>query len=71
MQRQTTVTAFTFQVSSYVCIPSSCLLCLAHVCIVGFTLTVVNDFCGYLSQFSTNCLEIVKALFSSDAAPTF
>ena len=34
--------------------------------IVGFTLTVVNDLCWFLSQFSTNCHEILQVLFSSD-----
>ena len=30
-----------------------------HNIIVGFTLTVVTDFRRFLSQFSTNCHEIV------------
>ena len=34
--------------------------------LVGFTLTVVNDFRRFLSQFSTNCHEILQALFSID-----
>ena len=32
--------------------------------IVGFTLTVVNEFCRFLSQFSTNFYEILHTLFS-------
>ena len=31
---------------------------------VGFTLTVVNDFLRFLSQFSTNFHEILHTLFS-------
>ena len=38
--------------------------------VVEFTSTVVNDFRWFLSQFSTNHLEILQALFSSDAATT-
>ena len=34
---------------------------------MGFALTV-NDFRIFLSQFSTNCLKILQALFSSYAA---
>ena len=36
--------------------------------IIGFTLTVVNDFRWFHSQFSTNCHEILQALFPNDAA---
>ena len=38
--------------------------------IVGFTLTVVNDFCGFLSQFSTNFHEILHTLFSIQVVTT-
>ena len=37
---------------------------------VGFTLTVLNDFSWFPSQFSTNCHEIRQTLFSSDGATT-
>ena len=34
------------------------------VILVGFTLTVVNDFPRFLSQFSTNVHDILHTLFS-------
>ena len=36
--------------------------------IVGFTLTVVNDFRQFLSPFSTNCHEISQTKFSIQVA---
>ena len=38
--------------------------------IVGFTLTMVNDFRGFLSQFSTNFHEISHTLFSIHVVTT-
>ena len=38
--------------------------------IVGFTLTVVNDFCGFIRQFSTNFHEILHTLFSIQVVTT-
>ena len=37
--------------------------CSHHYVIDGFTLTVMNDFCRFLSQFSTDFHEILRALF--------
>ena len=39
--------------------------------IVGFTLTVVNDFRRFLSRFSTYCHDILQALFSIDLPGNF
>ena len=38
--------------------------------IVGFTLTVVNEFCGFLSEFSNNFHEILHTLFSIHVVTT-
>ena len=38
--------------------------------IVGFTLTVVNEFCRFLSQFSTNIFAILHTLFSIHVVTT-
>ena len=40
------------------------------VVIVGFTLTVVNDFHRFLSQFSTNFHEILHTLFTIHVVTT-
>ena len=41
-----------------------------HCTIVGFTLTVVNKFRRFLSQFSTNFHEILHTLFSIHVVAT-
>ena len=38
--------------------------------IVGFTLTVVNEFRRFLGQFSTNFHDILRTLFSIHVVPT-
>ena len=39
--------------------------CQGPIClIIGFTLALVNEFCRFLSQFSTNFHEILHTLFS-------
>ena len=38
--------------------------------IVRFTLTLVKDFCRFLSRFGTNCHEIFQTLFSIYVATT-
>ena len=41
-----------------------------HDYVVGFTLTMVNNFRRFLIQFSTNCHTISQILFSIDGAAT-
>ena len=38
--------------------------------VVGSTLTVVNEFRRFLSQFSTNCHEILHTFFSIHVVTT-
>ena len=41
-----------------------------YIHVVAITLTAVKDFRWFLSQFSSDCYEILQALFYSDAATT-
>ena len=45
-------------------------LAISQVTIVGFTLTVGNDFLRFLSQFPTNFHEILHTLFSIHVVTT-
>ena len=50
--------------------PTSQTLAQDRTIIVGFNLTVVNEFCRFLSQFATNFQEILNTLFSFHVVTT-